>query len=74
MYPDLWNTTGESEADLEALEEALQRTWEALPDSLFESLVESMPRRIQACIEAEGWHTKYQRIIRARAKNVYSTN
>ena len=41
------------------LEEALQSAWNALPDLLFEGLVESMPRRIQALLEAKGWHTKY---------------
>ena len=33
--------------------------WEALPDSLFMACLESMPRRVQAVIEADGWHTKY---------------
>jgi transposase len=59
MYPELWNSTGESGAELDALEEALCKAWEALPDSLFESLISSMGRRIKACIEADGWHTKY---------------
>jgi hypothetical protein len=59
MFPELWNTSGESEDDIRAMEEALCAAWEALPDSLFESLIESMPRRIAACIEANGWHTKY---------------
>ena len=59
MFPKLWNSGGESEADLQALERALCTTWDALPNSLFKSLVKSMPSRIQACIKAEGWHTKY---------------
>jgi hypothetical protein len=54
-----WQATGESEDDLYNLEEVLKATWDALPNSFFESLVESMPRRIQACIEANGWYTKY---------------
>ena len=27
--------------------------------SFFEKLIESMERRIEACIKADGWHTKY---------------
>ena len=59
MFPELWNAGGAGEADIKAMEEALKAAWDALPDSLFESLIESMPRRIQACIDAKGWHTKY---------------
>lgn len=59
MYPDLWNAPGESEEDILAMEEALQAAWEALPNTLFEALVGSIPDRIQACIDANGWHTKY---------------
>jgi hypothetical protein len=39
MYPDLWPGVGQSEADLQALEEALCRAWDELPDSLFEELI-----------------------------------
>lgn len=43
-----------------ALKEMVNKMYpDALPDSLFESLVCSMEKRIQACIEADGWHTKY---------------
>jgi hypothetical protein len=59
MFPEFWNISGESEADIKAMEEALCAAWETLPDSLFESLIESMPSRIATCIEADGWHTKY---------------
>ncbi|PQE07784.1 transposable element tc1 transposase protein [Rutstroemia sp. NJR-2017a BVV2] len=41
------------------LESCLQAAWDTLDDTLFENLIESMPRRIEACIAAEGWHTKY---------------
>ena len=59
MFPDLWKSKGESEADRTAMEEALKEAWATIPVSFFEELVESMPRRIQACIDADGWHTKY---------------
>lgn len=59
MYPELWNATSKAESDLQALEDALCKAWDDLPDSLFDSLVSSMTRRIEACIKAKGWHTKY---------------
>ena len=42
-----------------AMEEALKEACATIPVSFFEELIESMPRRIQACIDANGWHTKY---------------
>ena len=59
MFPEVINAKGESEEDQKNLEEALKAAWLAIPDSFFDVLVESMPARIQACIEAKGWHTKY---------------
>ena len=49
----------QSEKAITELEEALKKTWEHLPESLFESLIESMPRRVQAYLDVQGWHTKY---------------
>ena len=59
MFPDLWKSDGKSEEDRTAMEEALKEAWATIPVSFFESLVESMERRVQACIDANGWHTKY---------------
>jgi hypothetical protein len=59
MFPDIINAKGETEQDRINVEEALSKAWDALPNSLFESLIESMPRRIEAYIEANRWHTKY---------------
>jgi hypothetical protein len=59
MFLDIMNVIGETEQDCINVEKALLKAWDALPDSLFESLIESMPRRIEACIKAKGWHTKY---------------
>jgi hypothetical protein len=59
MFLEVMTSTGKSEEDIKAVEEALKAAWDALPNSLFESLVESMERRIDACILAKGWHTKY---------------
>ena len=33
--------------------------WATIPVGFFEELVESIERRIKACIDANGWHTKY---------------
>lgn len=59
MFPEVINAKGDTEEDRAELEEALKAAWLAIPDSFFDSLVESMPARIQACIDAKGWHTKY---------------
>jgi hypothetical protein len=59
LFPEVMTAVGKTEEDRANLEHALRVSWEALPDSFFESLVESMPARIEACITAEGWHTKY---------------
>lgn len=58
MHPEL-QFMGAGEEAMAALESALREAWTALPDSLFESLIQSMPRRVAACIAADGWHTKY---------------
>ena len=59
MYPKVMKNTSETEEACTELENALKSAWDALPESLFESLIEGMPRRIQALLDAEGWHTKY---------------
>jgi transposase len=41
------------------LTEVLPSCWEAIQPSIIESLVNSMPARIEACIRANGWQTKY---------------
>ena len=59
LHPELLGATGKSEADIEALIQALREAWDALPESLFQSLIKSMKSRVQACVDAKGWHTKY---------------
>jgi hypothetical protein len=54
MFPDIMNTTRETEQDCINVKEALSKAWDALLDFLFESLIESIPRRIEAYIEANG--------------------
>jgi transposase len=59
MFPELWASDCESEEARTAMEQALKEAWATIPVSFFEELVESMERRVQACIDANGWHTKY---------------
>lgn len=58
-YPDIMASGDASEEARTAMGHALVDCWQKVPDSLFKLLIESMPDRITACIEAEGWHTKY---------------
>ncbi len=46
---------------MEKLQDAIADEWDAVDKKkeLLRSLVHSMPARIQAVIDAEGWHTKY---------------
>jgi len=41
------------------LEKAIFEAWEAISNDYLELLIKSMPRRCEAVIAAEGWHTKY---------------
>ena len=41
------------------LNEAIREAWLEIPAELCKALVESMPRRMAACIKANGGHTKY---------------
>ena len=59
MFPKLWYSKGKSEEDCTIIEEALKEAWATIPVSFFENLIESIERRVQACIDADGWHTKY---------------
>lgn len=58
QYPQLSESKGESEDDVKALEEALKDCWDQLPGETFDALYQSMPDRVEACIQANGWHTK----------------
>jgi hypothetical protein len=59
MFLEIMNGGGESEEDIQRVEECLKAAWDALPDGLFEKLIRSMKSRIDMCIKADGWHTKY---------------
>jgi hypothetical protein len=55
-YPHL---DGAGEDDIGEMQEALKDCWARIPKESFDRLYESMPRRVEACIKAWGWHTKY---------------
>jgi hypothetical protein len=59
MFPEEASNKSKTEYARQRLESCLQAAWDTLDDSLFTALIESMPRRIEACIEANGWYTKY---------------
>ena len=59
MFPELWQSNRKSEKDRTAIEEALKEAWANIPVRLFEESVKSMKRKVKACIDAKGWHTKY---------------
>ena len=50
---------GRSEQDIQNLEEACKEAWKDISEDFLNVLIESMPRRVAACISADGWHTKY---------------
>jgi hypothetical protein len=59
MFPVVSADKSESEHSRQQLESCLQAAWDTLDEGLFQNLSESMSRRIEACIAADGWYTKY---------------
>jgi hypothetical protein len=59
MFPEVSADTSESEHARQQLESCLQAAWDCLDKGLFDALYESMHSRMEACIAADGWHTKY---------------
>jgi hypothetical protein len=58
-FPEISRGLGKGEYDIEQLGSALQACWDMIPKEFFDELYQSMPRRVRACYEAKGWHTKY---------------
>lgn len=57
-HPELDNLPSGPNA-VRRVAEAAVEAWEKVDWKIFESLAESMPRRIKACIDSDGWHTRY---------------
>jgi len=59
MFPEIARDTSESEDARQHLESALQAAWDTIDKDVFDNLGATMDHRIEACIAADGWHTKY---------------
>ena len=59
MRPDINEVTGGDDKIREELWTALEEAWTLIDEDLMRGLIESMERRVEACIKAEGWYTKY---------------
>lgn len=59
VRPDIEQVGGDADSVQDALWDALERVWHLVDEDLLEKLVDSMPRRVAACIAAEGWYTRY---------------
>ena len=59
MFPEVAADKSESEHTRQRLESCIQVAWDTLDKELFDTLGQSMKARIEACIAADGWHTKY---------------
>jgi len=59
MFPDVASDKSESEHARQTMESCLQAAWDTLEQDLFDKVGGSMRARIEACIAANGWHTKY---------------
>jgi hypothetical protein len=59
MFPNVAVDKSELEHARQRLESCLQAAWDTLDKGLFDKLGASMRERIEACIAADGWHTKY---------------
>lgn len=59
IYPELSACKGKSEQDRENIGDALKACWAAIPKARFDALYQTMSHRIEACIAADGWQTKY---------------
>ena len=59
MFPNIATDKSDSEHARQQLESALQAAQDTIDKESFDCLYKSMPNRIEACIKADGWHTKY---------------
>ncbi len=59
VYPNLDSLKGKGDEAETQLFQILQKAWENIREKVIEGLISSMPRRCEAVIIAEGWHTKY---------------
>jgi hypothetical protein len=48
-----------NEVDRAKLAECIKMAWEAITVEQINKLINSLPDRLDACIRAKGWYTKY---------------
>jgi transposase len=58
QYPQL-KDLGESQAAYDELARVIVEAWEAMAQDRIDSLIKSMDNRVNAVLQAKGWHTKY---------------
>ena len=59
MFLKVATDRSESEGARAPLESCLQAAWDTIDKEVFDNLYKSINARIEACILADGWHTKY---------------
>jgi hypothetical protein len=57
-YPQL-KEMGESQAAYNELAQVIVEAWEAIPQDYIDGLIKGMDNRVNAVLNAKGWHTKY---------------
>jgi len=58
LRPNLDSITNKDEQQV-VLNGVLPRAWLQIPVDVINKVLDSMPKRLQAVIDAQGWHTKY---------------
>jgi len=59
LYPDVELWKGSDDDITKRMESALFEAWRSIDDGVVAACVNSMRSRIEACIAADGWYTKY---------------
>jgi hypothetical protein len=58
MFPRL-DLLKNNEVDRAKLTKCIKLAWEAITEDQINTLIDSLPRRLDSCIRAQGWYTKY---------------
>lgn len=59
VQPDIESARGGPEKVKDALWNALEEAWPLIDEGVVDGLIRSMDNRVQACIAAEGWYTRF---------------
>ena len=58
-YPELMQVGGNYEKVQKAMINAMLDVWSEVRDKLMHDLIDSMTTRVNAVLEAKGWHTRF---------------